>query len=97
MCIRDSPQYLVTWNGHGDAAAIWKINTDGTLTLANSFTYTTWGAPTTATHNSIADLGFRYLYVGRFGVAWDNSFGLGLEYMSARHYSPTLGLLAAGS
>jgi RHS repeat-associated protein len=91
-CSGSNPQYLVTWNGHGDAAAIWKINTGtGALTLANSFTYSTWGAPTTATHNSIADLGFRFLYVGRDGVAWDNAFGLGLEYMSARHYSPVTG------
>lgn len=90
-CTGSNPQYLVTWNGHGDAASLWRINADATLTLANSFTYTTWGAPTTATHNSIADLGFRFLYVGQFGVAWDNAFGLGLEYMSARHYSSALG------
>jgi RHS repeat-associated protein len=91
-CSGSNPQYLVTWNGHGDAASIWKIDTTtGALTLANSFTYTTWGAPTTTTHNSIADLGFRFLYVGRGGVAWDNAYGLGLEYMSARHYSPALG------
>jgi RHS repeat-associated protein len=91
-CSGTNPQYLVTWNGHGDAASIWKINTStGALTLANSFTYTAWGAPTTSTHNSIADLGFRYLYVGEFGVAWDNVFSLGLEYMGARHYSPALG------
>ena len=81
----------MTWNGHGDAAALWKINPDGTLTLANSFTYSTWGQPTTATHNSIVDLSFRFLYVGRHGVAWDNAFGLGLEHMGARHYSPALG------
>lgn len=91
-CTGSNPQYLVTWNGHGDAASIWKIDAStGALTLANSFTYTTWGAPTTATHNSIADLGFRFLYVGRHGVAWDNSFGLGLEQMGIRHYSPSLG------
>ena len=35
--------YVVTWNGHGDASGIWKINTDGTLTLANSVTYDTLG------------------------------------------------------
>ena len=91
-CTGANPQYLVTWNGHGDAASIWRIDTTtGVLTLANSFTYSTWGAPTTTTHNSIADLGFRFLYVGQFGVAWDNSFGLGLQFMSARHYSPALG------
>lgn len=91
-CTGSNPQYLVTWNGHGDAASAWKIDTStGSLTLANSYTYTTWGLPTTATHNSIADIGFRFLYVGRYGVAWDNAFGLELEYMSARHYSPALG------
>jgi len=83
--------YLVTWNGHGDALALWKINGDGTLTLANSFAYTTWGAPTTSTHNSIPDLGFRFLYVGSSGVAWDSLHGLGLAYMGARHYSPATG------
>lgn len=90
-CSGASPQYVATWNGHGDALALWRINSDGTLTLANSFTYTAWGQPTTATHNGIADLAFRYLYVGRYGVSWDNWSGglaLGLHYMSARHYSP---------
>jgi RHS repeat-associated protein len=37
------------------------------------------------------DLGFRFLYVGASDVQWDNSFGLGLLYMHARHYSPTIG------
>jgi RHS repeat-associated protein len=83
--------YLVTWNGHGDAMALWRIETDGSLTLANSYTYSTWGAPTTATHNSIADLGFRFLYVGAADVQWDDAYGLGLLYMHARHYSPSLG------
>jgi RHS repeat-associated protein len=82
--------YLVSWNGHGDALALHRQNGDGTLTLANSFIYSTWGAPSTTTHNSVPDLGFRYLYVGQFGVQWDNSFGLGLHYMQARHYSPAL-------
>ena len=90
-CTGSNPQYLITWSGHGDALGLWKLNTDGTLSLANSFSYSTWGAPTTTTHNSFADLGFRFLYVGKAGVAWDNAFGLGLEYMSARHYSPALG------
>jgi RHS repeat-associated protein len=90
-CTGSNPQYLVTWNGHGDALALWRINADGTLTLANSFTYTTWGQPTTATHNGIADKGFRFLYVGRYGVAWDNALSLGLHHMGARHYSPALG------
>jgi RHS repeat-associated protein len=93
-CSGSNPQYLVTWNGHGDALALWRINaTDGSLTLANSYTYTTWGQPTTTTHNGIPDLGFRFLYVGRYGVAWDNALGLGLHHMGARHYSPSLGRL----
>jgi len=83
--------YLVTWNGHGDALAVQRIEGDGTLTLANSYTYSTWGTPTTATYNSIADLGFRYLYVGAAGVQWDDFSGLGLQYMQARHYSPRIG------
>ncbi len=82
--------YLVSWNGHGDALALHRQNADGTLTLANSYTYSTWGSPTTTTHNSIADVGFRYLYVGQFGVQWDNFSGLGLHYMQARHYSPAI-------
>ncbi|MDH4283314.1 MAG: hypothetical protein OEV36_11720, partial [Myxococcales bacterium] len=64
----DAGTYLVVWNGHGDASALWRMNGDGTLTLANSYTYGTWGAPTTSTHNSIGDLGFRYLYVGAYDV-----------------------------
>lgn len=89
--VSDAGTYLVTWNGHGDALALWRVEADGTLTLANSYTYDTWGRPTTATHNGIADLGFRFLYVGEFDVQWDDSFGLGLLYMHARHYSPALG------
>ena len=87
----DAGTYLVVWNGHGDATGLWRMNADGTLTLANSFTYGTWGAPTTSTHNSISNLGFRYLYVGAFDVQWDDAFGLGLHYMHARHYHPALG------
>jgi RHS repeat-associated protein len=83
--------YLVTWNGHGDALALYRIETSGTLTLANSFSYSTWGKPTTATHNSIADLGFRFLYVGASDVQWDAAYGLDLLYMPARHYAPALG------
>lgn len=83
--------YLVTWNGHGDVLNLLRVNADGTTTLANSFTYGTWGEPTIATHNGIGDLGFRYLYVGQFGVQWDDAFGLDLHYMHARHYSPLLG------
>jgi RHS repeat-associated protein len=83
--------YLVTWNGHGDAMALHRIESSGSLTLANSYTYGTWGQPTTATHNSIANLGFRFLYVGAADVQWDAAYGLDLLYMHARHYSPTLG------
>jgi RHS repeat-associated protein len=90
-CDGSNPEYLVIWNGHGGASSIWRINADGTLTLANSFTYSTWGTPTTATHNGIGNLDFRFLYVGRYGVAWDPYFGLDLHLMGARHYSPVLG------
>jgi RHS repeat-associated protein len=84
--------YLVTWSGHGDATGLWQIDpSTGGLTLANSYTYSTWGAPTTTTANGFADLGFRFLYVGQYDVQWDNLFGLGLAYMHARHYSPALG------
>jgi RHS repeat-associated protein len=83
--------YLVVWNGHGDATGLWRIESSGALTLANSYAYSTWGTPTTFTHNGIADLGFRYLYVGRHGVRWDPDFGLSLHHMGARHYSPALG------
>jgi RHS repeat-associated protein len=81
--------YLVTWNGHGDALGLWLQNADGSLTLANSYTYSTWGAPTT-TVASGSDLGFRFLYVGASDVQWDNQLSLGLLYMHARHYSPVL-------
>lgn len=87
----DAGTYLVTWNGHGDALNLLRVNADGTTTLANSFTYDTWGTPTTATHSGIGDLGFRYLYVGQFDVQWDDSLGLSLQYMHARHYVPALG------
>jgi RHS repeat-associated protein len=83
--------YQVTWNGHGDTLALWKVNADGTLTLANSYTYDTWGKPTTTLAGSFADLGFRYLYVGGSGVEWDNGLSVGLIYMHARHYVPAFG------
>jgi RHS repeat-associated protein len=79
------------WNGHGDAVNLRRLNADGTLTLANSDTYDTWGKPTTATHNGAGDLGFRFTYVGEFDVGWDDQLGLDLAYMHARHYSPALG------
>jgi RHS repeat-associated protein len=86
----DAGTYMPVWNGHGDAMALYRV--DGAdLTLANSYTYSTWGQPTTATHNGVADLGFRFLYVGAGGVQWDGTYGLGLTYMRARHYSPELG------
>jgi RHS repeat-associated protein len=88
----DAGTYLVTWNGHGDALGLWRIDlATGGLTLANSFTYGTWGQPTTATANGFPDLGFRFLYVGEYDVQWDNLHGLGLYYMHARHYAPALG------
>jgi len=90
-CTGSNPQYLVAWNGHGDAMNVGRINADGTLTLANSYRYDTWGRPTTTTHNGIADLGFRYLYVGAADVQWDNQLGAGLIYMHARTYHPALG------
>jgi RHS repeat-associated protein len=83
--------YLPTWNGHGDALALYRVESTGLLTLANSYTYDTWGKPTTTPHNGSADLGFRFTYVGEFDVQWDDAFGLGLYYMHARHYSPVLG------
>ena len=68
----DDGTYLVTWNGHGDALAISEINADGTLTRANRFAYSTWGAPTLTAETGYGDLGFRYRYVGAAGVAWDD-------------------------
>jgi RHS repeat-associated protein len=88
----DAGTYLVTWNGHGDALALWQIDAaTGALTLANSYTYTTWGAPSTSPAAGFSDLGFRFLYVGEYDVQWDNAYNLGLLYMHARHYSPALG------
>jgi RHS repeat-associated protein len=83
--------YIVTWNGHGDAMALWQENADGSITLANSLTYGTWGNPTTTVAGGFSDLGFRYQYVGASDVQWDNAYGLGLLYMHARHESPALG------
>lgn len=83
--------YLVTWNGHGDATGLWRKNADGTLTLANSYTYSGWGMPTTTVAPTFSDLHFRFLYVGAFDVQWDDSFGLHLLYMHARTYIPSLG------
>ncbi len=90
-CTGSNPVYLVTWNGHGDALGLWRQNADGTLTLANGYQYSTWGTPTTTVAPGFTDLGFRFLYVGASDVQWDSGFGLGLLYMHARHYSPTIG------
>jgi RHS repeat-associated protein len=83
--------YLVTYNGHGDAVLLSKVDTDGTLLAANRFTYTTWGTPTTSLVGSYGDLGFRYRYVGAHDVQWDGYEGAGLLYMHARHYHPEFG------
>ena len=53
--------------------------------------YSTWGTPTVTSVNGYGDLGFRYLYVGRFDVQWDDFAGAGLHYMHARHFSPEFG------
>lgn len=82
--------YLVTWNGHGDALNLLHLS-GGTVALANSFTYDTWGAATVQTHNGYADLGFRFRYVGQHGVQDDTLIGLPLLLMGARHYAPALG------
>ena len=83
--------YLPTWSGHGDLLALWQVQADGSLVLANSVTYDTWGRPSVTSANGIPDLGWSRLYVGRSDVWWDNAFGAGLLYMHARSYSPTLG------
>jgi len=88
----DDGTYLVTYNGHGDAIALAEIDpSTGVLTTANRVTYSTWGTPTVTTHNGYANLGFRYLYVGRFDVQWDDFSSAGLLYMHARHYHPEFG------
>jgi RHS repeat-associated protein len=88
----DAGTYLPVYDGHGDALNLSKLDpVTGSLTLANSFRYESWGKPATTTHNGVGDLGFRFLYVGEFDVQWDDQLGLGLLYMHARHYSPALG------
>lgn len=88
----DDGTYLVTYNGHGDAISLAEIDaTTGVLTTANRVTYSTWGTPTVTTHNGSGNLGFRYLYVGRFDVQWDDFSSAGLLYMHARHYHPEFG------
>lgn len=91
--------YIVNWNGHGDALGLWRIKPDGSVELANSFLYGTWGgggvqdeAINSATGQPYGDLGFTFLYAGQLGVQYDDfGFGLDLHYMRARHYSPELG------
>ncbi len=83
--------YVVAWSGHGDATGLWRRNGDGSLALANSYTYSTWGTPATTVAAGFSDLRFRYLWVGASDVQWDNQFGLGRYYMHARSYSPSLG------
>jgi len=90
-CASPTTSYLVTWNGHGDALAAWQIESGGTLTLVNSYTYDSWGTPTTTVASGFGDLGFRFLYVGAHDVQWDDFSGLSLYYMHARHYSPAIG------
>jgi RHS repeat-associated protein len=91
-CASPTTTYLVTYSGHGDALGVWRINSDGTLTLANSYVYSSWGMPTTTVASGFADLNFRFLYDGADGVQWDDfNLGLGLYYMHARHYSPNIG------
>jgi len=51
----DAGTYLVNWNGHGDALNLLRVNGDGSTTLASSFTYDSWGKPTSATHNGIGE------------------------------------------
>lgn len=90
--------YVVTWNGHGDAMALWRIKSGGAVEIANAYNYSSWGTPTVSsshvnsdTSQPYGDLGFRFLYVGAHDVQWDNFSGLGLHYMHARHYSPAIG------
>ena len=66
---------------------------DGTLTPAARIAYSTWGTPTITAQPGYGSLGFRYLYVGRFDVQWDDTTAApaGLLYMHARHYSPEFG------
>jgi RHS repeat-associated protein len=86
--------YLVTWNGHGDAVELARIDPGtGLLSPANRFTYSAWGTPALATVGAFGDLGFRYRYVGRHDVQLDSTAGVPAEllYMHARHYIPEVG------
>ena len=52
----DAGTYLTAWTGHGDALNLNRLNADGSLTLANSFGYSSWGRrprrPTTGSATS---------------------------------------------
>jgi RHS repeat-associated protein len=91
----DSGTYLVLWNGHGDTLNLQRINADGSLTIANVFSYSSWGDVATSTQNGVGDLGFRYGYNGIGDVVRDGAFSLGLLYMHSREYSPSLGQFLA--
>ena len=83
--------YVASWNGHGDAMNLIEIDARGSATLANSFSYDTWGRATVTTHNGFGDLGFRFRYVGQYGVQDDAVVGLPWLLMGARHYAPEMG------
>ncbi len=88
----DDGTYLIAYNGHGDAIGLAEIDaTDGHLTPAARIIYSTWGTPTVTAQSGYGALGFRYLYVGRFDVQWDDFAAAGLHFMHARHYSPEFG------
>ena len=97
-CTSPTATYLVTWNGHGDALGAWQIDpSTGALTLANSYTYSSWGTPTTTVAGGFSDLGLRFLYVGA-----GRPVGQLLEPRALLHARPPLQpgtgpLLAAGS
>lgn len=58
-----------------------RIEPEGTLALATTVTYHTWGRPTLAFHNGTPDTDFRRLYLGRIDVWWDDAFGAGPTYI----------------
>ena len=94
----NSGTYIVVWNGHGDATGLWRVKADGSLERANTFTYSTWGEPGISwgtnsdnANQPYGDLGFRFLYAGRYGVMWDGRYGPSLYLMGARHYDTEYG------
>lgn len=88
----DDGTYLATWNGHGDLLGLARIDpTTGVLTPAARVTYSTWGDPAVTSVGTFGNLGFRYLYVGKFDVQSDDFAKASLLYMHARHYSPEFG------